>query len=253
MKHKLIWFFEAASHYITLWLLKFHSRNNDVIFLCGAPRSGTSWVSDVLSYYFNLPRPKHYRLPILFDAVVHTHVMLNPEKYKKTYFVIRDGRNSYLSYYYMLRKDILSEKNFVKRSHYLKIFKDVKDEANISYNVLVLMKDDMKQHDSIFKSTKKILDYQKAGVAPVIVYEEAQADPMGVFSKAIRFYSGDCDMERLEKVLNLQSKKAQRKMPQNRRSTTINSSSSDWTKIFDEETIAFYEKHSSIQNNLPVE
>ena len=76
---------------------------------------------------------------------------------------------------------------------------------------------------------------------------------MGVFSKAIRFYSGDCDMERLEKVLSLQNKKAQRKMPQNRRSTTINSSSSDWTKIFDEETIAFYEKHSLIQNNLPVE
>ena len=245
MKNRLIWFFEAASHYISLWLLKSHAKNNKVIFLCGAPRSGTSWISDVLSYYYNLPRPKHYRLPILFDSVVHTHKILDPEKYKNTFFVVRDGRNAYLSYYYMIRKALLADGKIVRANHYQQIFKDVADDANTSHNVLALMKDDLKREKSIFKTLKKIWDYQEREKAPVIVYEEAQENPMDIFSKAIEFYDGHCNKDRLEKVLDLQSKKAQRQLPQNQRSTTINASASDWRDVLDEETLAFYEKHIS--------
>ena len=151
----LIWFSEAFSHYFSLFLLRYYSRNHDVFFICGPPRSGTSWISDVLALYHNLPRPKHYRLPILFESVIHTHVVLNPKVYKGVVFVVRDGRNAYLSLYRLIQKEILSNKKSIRRRKYLRAFLDVSSEINTSHNVLVLMKMDANRHTSIFNIYKK--------------------------------------------------------------------------------------------------
>jgi len=238
--HFITWLFTAVSHYLSLFILRFYSKNKTVIFICGAPRSGTSWVSDVLAFYYNLPRPKHYLLPIMFESVIHTHAILNPRKFKSCFFVIRDGRDSYLSHYYKIRDSILSGKKIFGQKKYLKLFKDPSLSENTSTNVLELMKHDRKRKNSLIEKNNKILTYEKEFNVPVIRYEDARANPLENFSKAITKFSGTCDTERLARVLELLSKDSQRKLSPERRSTNINRSSTDWKNTLNQKTLNYY-------------
>ena len=245
MIYKLSWFLKVSSHYITLFILRFYQKKHQVIFVCGSPRSGTSWVSDVLAFYYNLPRPKHFLLPIIFESVVHTHAILNPNSYKECFYVIRDGKNSFLSLYYMIKKRILDKKKFVGHEFYIKLFKDVSKVENTSHNVLLLMKEESKKRDNLFKKNKKILEYNSDGKTPVIVYEDALKSPVDVFARAIKANSGECDYDRLQMVLELLSKKSQNKLSLKRKSTLINKIPSEAKNIFEKDAVDYYDNMMS--------
>ena len=243
--HRISWFFKGISHYLTIFILKFYQKNHQVIFVCGSPRSGTSWVSDVLAFYYNLPRPKHYVLPLVFESIIHTHSILDPKKYNECFYVIRDGKNSFLSQYYILKKLIMSQKKFVGQDFYIKLFKDVSDEKNTSHNVLLLMKEESKKRDNLFKKNKKIESYKANGENRIIIYEEAIDNPVEVFANAITENSGECDLNRLNQVLELLSKKSQNKLPLKRKSTLINKVPSEAKNIFEKDALDYYNKMMS--------
>jgi hypothetical protein len=245
MIYKISWFFKATSHYLTLFILRFYQQKHQVVFVCGSPRSGTSWVSDVLAFYYNLPRPKHYILPVVFESVIHTHQILDIKKYKECFFVIREGKNSFLSQYYMIKKLILQKKNFVGKNFYVKLFKDVSNEDNTSHNVLLLMKEDSKKSNNLFKRNQKILEYKLNVDNSIIIYEDALKNPIDTFAKAITSNSGECDYDRLQLVLDLLSKKAQNKLPGKRKSTVINKVPSDAKNVFEKDALDYYNKMMS--------
>ena len=245
--YRIKWFFTALSHYLSLFMLKFYSKNNQVIFICGAPRSGTSWVSDVIALYYNLPRPKHYLLPVLFDSVIHTHVILDPGKYKNVVYVQRNGLNAYLSWYKSIKHRILNHKNFVGVAEYKQAFKDVNDSDNTSYNVKKLIEIDNDRRDGIAKKLKKINQFSYGKLDGHVDYDIAILDPLAVFNKVITKISGDCDNDRLEKVLSILDKKAQQSLSEKRRSTLINKQPSEYEGVITQDVIDYYE---SITNNI---
>ena len=59
--------------------------------------------------------------------------------------------------------------------------------------------------------------------------------------------SGDCDNDRLEKVLSILDKKAQQSLSEKRRSTLINKQPSEYEGVITQDVIDYYE---SITNNI---
>ena len=62
------------------------------------PKSGGSWVAQMLSDYLNLPFPRN-RFPKLQSSVIHGHYLYSPT-IKNAVVVFRDGRDVMVSFYY---------------------------------------------------------------------------------------------------------------------------------------------------------
>ena len=141
IKNFVIWFTEGLSHYLTIILAKYlvNKKSINIFFVSGPPRSGTSWVSDVIAVYFNLPRPKHYKLPLFFDSIIHTHVILKEKYIDKVIYVKRNGLEAYISKYRALKRDMLNDRGFIYKKKFLKIFKDINKQSNTDYNIKSLI------------------------------------------------------------------------------------------------------------------
>src|SRR5262245_12144672 len=66
---------------------------------CGYPKSGTSWLCQLLSSYLDIPHPRRFRLPIAMPSVLHAHWLPEPQL-PKTVYVARDGRDVMVSLYF---------------------------------------------------------------------------------------------------------------------------------------------------------
>ncbi len=62
------------------------------------PKSGGSWVSQMLSDYLNVPFPRN-QFPKLQSSIMHGHYLYSPTM-KNVFVVLRDGRDIMVSFYY---------------------------------------------------------------------------------------------------------------------------------------------------------
>lgn len=72
------------------------------------PKSGGSWLAQILSEYFNVPFPRN-RFPKLQSSVIHGHYNYHPLM-KNVFVVLRDGRDIMVSFYFqsLLKNDRLN-------------------------------------------------------------------------------------------------------------------------------------------------
>ena len=244
MTHVLIWFFEAASHHITVWLLKRTNAKGYTkgLFLCGPPRCGTSWISDVLSFYYNLPRPKHYKMPLWLDAIVHTHRILGGKYVSQSFYASRYGLDAYFSRYLQIKNDIVKGQRFIGEKRYTKVFRDVRLESNDSYNVRALLDLDIKARKGLIYSLAEIRFLERDNGSVVINYDDAVKNPEEVFAKAIESFSGEVNRDRLSHVLILLNKSEQKRLSPERRSTLINKQPSDSRARLEASLVEYYEQ-----------
>lgn len=92
----------SLSHHITFMLGKKFPQTVPLIFVLGYPKSGTSWVCQLVADYMQLPFPQHSILPIGCAAVVHGHETVTA-KYPIGVYVMRDGRDVMISAFTHLR------------------------------------------------------------------------------------------------------------------------------------------------------
>ena len=83
--------------------------SNDSLFIVEYPKSGGSWLGQLVSDYLEMPFPRN-RMPIVGQSVVHSHYL---PKYRipqnKILWLVRDGRDVLVSYYY--HQLVWNEKN----------------------------------------------------------------------------------------------------------------------------------------------
>lgn len=92
----------AASHYVTFALGRLFPRTFPLVCVIGFPKSGTSWVCQLLGEYMRLPFPQHSLFPIGFPAVVHGHETVRTG-YSNAVYVVRDGRDAMVSLFFHLQ------------------------------------------------------------------------------------------------------------------------------------------------------
>jgi len=74
------------------------------------PKSGGTWLSQMLSDYLALPFPQNSLLPATHPAVLHSHWKYT-KNLSNVFYLARDGRDVMVSYYYMRMRA-------VKRAYY---------------------------------------------------------------------------------------------------------------------------------------
>lgn len=92
----------AISHHATLLLGKIFPSAFPLLYVMGYPKSGTSWVAQLVGDYLRLPHPQHYILPIGFPAVIQGHESIS-SRYHAAVYVLRDGRDVLISGFHHLK------------------------------------------------------------------------------------------------------------------------------------------------------
>lgn len=76
-------------------------------YACGYPKSGTVWLAELMAAYLHLPYPQNYLLPVLMPSVVHSHWRY-AESRSKCVYIVRDGRDVMVSYYFHFLSEMRS-------------------------------------------------------------------------------------------------------------------------------------------------
>lgn len=130
----------ALSHHIT-WLLGTRcSKSIPLTFVIGYPKSGTSWASQLLSDYLQLPFPRYSILPVTFPAIVHGHRGVW-NSYPRAMYVVRDPRDAMVSrYFYSVRRH--EERPGGRRSRrFRKLFPGSNLKDDVQQNLPVFIED----------------------------------------------------------------------------------------------------------------
>ncbi|MFO0940328.1 MAG: sulfotransferase domain-containing protein [Pirellulales bacterium] len=93
----------SVAHHLTFFLGRKFPKAVPLIYVIGYPKSGTTWVCQLLSDYLQLPFPQHAILPVGCPAVVHGHETVRAD-YPQGIYVMRDGRDVAISAFHHLRK-----------------------------------------------------------------------------------------------------------------------------------------------------
>jgi hypothetical protein len=76
----------------------------------GYPKSGTTWLCNLMSSYLDVPFVRNYRLPVLMPCVVHSH-WLPSHRLPRTIYVVRDGRDVLVSRYFYEARAVRAPRN----------------------------------------------------------------------------------------------------------------------------------------------
>jgi hypothetical protein len=86
-KYTAKWLFTGVAVLSTKFYLDLASKKSSVL-VTGYPRSGTSWISEILSSYYGLPCFRKYKTPKFTSQVFHTHSILYP-RLNRSFYVSR--------------------------------------------------------------------------------------------------------------------------------------------------------------------
>jgi len=102
MKYPIIkWIRSKVEQAVRLVFVNSLTPINNSILIVEYPKSGGTWLGQLVSDYFQLPFPRN-RFPVIRRSVFHSHYLpkWRIPKNKKILFLVRDGRDVIVSLYY---------------------------------------------------------------------------------------------------------------------------------------------------------
>lgn len=242
---RINWFMRGAAHHTTMWIGARFGEKFPMHFVCGYPRSGTTWFSELLADYLNLPRPNMYIFPIGFASVIHTHVPPS-HRLNDCFYVVRDGRDSIVSAYFKAIERLKNDTPDVYRNKLLKVFDD--DLDNIAHNLPAYIQFRFEEKGQNW-GTHVLGWLQKAQRYPkqivVVKYEDMLSDPEGTFTKVLQEKYGDVDKNLVAVAVQRQQFDRQRKRPSDQHRTYMRKGvAGDWRNWFTPECNTLFEQYA---------
>ena len=244
IKGKISWALKASSHYVTMWIAYRYAKDFPQYFVVGFPRSGTSWLSEIVADYYNLPRPRHYYLPVAFAAVLHTHFKPN-RRFTNTFYIYRDGRDSYASSYFKSLRLMKDDPGFVRTPLFKRLFEGRTDNLtreDHQKNFLAYLKEEFRRGKHW---ANHIDEWQQAstvnpGIA-ILTFEGLLNNPEKEMEHAISAISGNVDKEMLSGVIFKNSFAQQISRPKEQHRTILRKGKKNsWKECFSQEAAEYF-------------
>ena len=245
IKSRADWFLKGTAHYLTLQIGYRYAKHFPMYFVVGFPRSGTSWLSDLVADYYNLPRPKHYYLPIACAAVLHTHHKPN-RKFKNTFYIYRDGRDTYTSYFFYERKYVQANPASFYSKQFKKlwgdrIFDGAYQKENFTKYLDWVFANKMLWSDHIDIWRNASLSNQEI---VMISYEELLDNTEDTMQRAIYQLDGKVDQEVLQEVIAKNAFEKQIKRPAHQHKTPLRKGKKNsWMDVFNQDSIQLFNQY----------
>jgi hypothetical protein len=206
------------------------------------PKSGGTWVCQILSDYLDLPFPRN-QFPKIQSSIIHGHYLYFPTL-KNIFIVIRDGRDVMVSYYYqsLFKHDRFNDR-LVELTRRDLTFRDYYD---IRKNMpkFVEYKFSNKKYPK-FTWSEFVNSWIDKKVS-IIAYEDLLRDPMKVLGKAInKVCNVQPDLDRLRDISEKYSFKNQTgRNPgeEDKFSFLRKGIAGDWKNIFSKEANQVFNK-----------
>ena len=161
------------------------------------PKSGGTWVSQMLSDYLDLPFSRN-QFPKFQSSILHGHYLYFPTL-KNVFIVMRDGRDIMVSYYY---QSLFKHERFNDRLVEI-------TRRDLDFNKYSDIKNNMPKFIEYKFSNKKHprftwSEFVNSWIdknAPIIAYEDLLVDPIKVLGEAIqKVCNVQPDEDRLRKI-----------------------------------------------------
>lgn len=218
------------------------------------PKSGGSWVGQMLADYLSLPFPRNKRAPF-GSAVHHAHYLYSP-LLKNVTCVMRDGRDVMVSYYFqMLFQNERSSPILIRESRQALRFADYEDvRKNLPRFIEFLFESETKSK-SPFKFTwpRFVRSWIDRDVA-VVKYEELVADGTTAMKRVLeKLTGGEIERARVEEVVRRNSFERQAKRPpgnEDRGSFLRRGLPGDWKEKFTREAAEIFDRLAGAELRL---
>lgn len=182
-------------------------------YVLGYPKSGTTWLSDLLGNYFQIPLHGRGESPLGSTRIVHTH-RFSPIVRDRTVYLLRDGRDVMVSYYTALaRQSSLAHHRvaFGKKLPYPLELGTLRDN----------LPDFIAAVQSQWRSSVGYRRHVQCGLSRglyVIRYEQLREDTLNCFAGAVSFLChGKFDPDRVNSTVEMNSLEHVRSHPRDNR------------------------------------
>jgi hypothetical protein len=211
------------------------------------PKSGGTWLAQLLSYYLEVPFPRN-QMPKLESSVMHGHLLRTPFM-KNVFCLFRDGRDIVVSYYYhTLFKSDKNTDHLVNRTRAACKFENYDDiQANLPEFIRYLFEEEKQGmfHFNWNEFAHSWLDQKKVAY---IKYEDMLEDSAAALKEPIEKITGKpVNMERLIEARDKFSFKNQTQRnagEEDKKSFLRKGISGDWKNHFTKEACEAFNKYA---------
>jgi len=191
---------EVLSSRLTRLISAYYGEAFPQYFVSEYPRSGGTWLANMLSDYLRCARPGKSVLPIACRAVLHNHWAYHP-RLRRVVYLMRDGRDVMVSYYFYRIRGIeigmTPQAREYKRT-FERLFGTNYDPKNTLENLPKFIENEFENPSGAGKLTwaSHIRNWIGEGVSSrpqvlYLTYEQMIGDTAGIFLRALEHVSGE--------------------------------------------------------------
>lgn len=239
----------AVSHKTTWWIGKRFPTAAPLVYVVGYPKSGTTWVCQLLGDYLQLPFPRGSVLPIAFPAVVHGHETVRACDEHAAY-VVRDGRDVMASLYFHLTRHMPEGDHPSLSRRERKMFPGLVNKMDVATNfprfLEAQMRDPFASKHHWGEHVRRSLQQVRPGVA-VVRYDRLLSEGPAELTRTIETITGaEADPERIGWTIDkfTFARQAGRSAGKENRSSFLRKGTSgDWRNHFSRESAEIFDRY----------